>query len=121
MHSKIPDPDPAEVTVFTALIALCVFVAALLGAPSADAAGLPVFATSYTPEAGQTDHTPCTGAPRRPLCLAAREGDRTIALSRALLWFRGGPYRWHEKVRVTSHIPQCNGVYSVEDTMNRRW
>ncbi len=78
---------------------------------------LPVFVTSYNPAKEQTDETPCHGASGRDLCLAAEEGDRTIAISQDLLKY----FRFHEKVRVVSKIPQCNGVYSVEDTMNKRF
>jgi hypothetical protein len=84
---------------------------------------LTVTTTSYNPEPGQTDHAPCIGASGRDLCLAAREGDRTIALSRDLLAYYGlgGRYRWHDKVRLRSAAPGCNGVFSVEDTMNVRF
>lgn len=77
----------------------------------------PVFITSYNPVKGQTDETPCHGASGRDLCLAAKEGDRTVAISQDLLKF----FRFHEKVKVVSKIPQCNGVYSIEDTMNKRF
>ena len=103
------------------IITLCCLTLGMLITHTASAAGVEVFTTSYNPARAQTDFTPCVGGSGRDLCQAAREGDRTIALSRDLLWFRGGPYRWHDKVRLTSDIPQCNGVYSVEDTMAKRW
>lgn len=82
-----------------------------------------IWVTSYNPEEGQTDDAPCTGASNRDLCLAAREGDRTIALSRDLIAYYGlgGTYRWHDKVVLTSPTPGCNGVFSVEDTMHERF
>jgi len=103
------------------IITLCCLTLGMLITHTASAAGVEVFTTSYNPVRAQTDFTPCVGGSGRDLCQAAREGDRTIALSRDLLWFRGGPYRWHDKVRLTSDIPQCNGVYSVEDSMHWRW
>lgn len=82
----------------------------------------PVFVTAYNPAQNQTDGSPCTGASGRDLCRAAREGDRVIALSRNLLWFSGGPFKWHDKVKLHSEIPQCDGIIlSVEDTMNARF
>ena len=84
--------------------------------------GIEVFTTSYNAEIRQTDGSPCTGASGRDLCQAAREGDRTIAVSRDLLWFNGGPFRWHDKVKLASDVPQCDGlVLSVEDTMAARF
>lgn len=77
--------------------------------------------TSYNPVAGQTDASPCTGASLRNLCTAAREGDRVLALSRDLLWRNGGEWRWHDKIRLISKTSQCNGVFSVEDTMHARF
>lgn len=78
---------------------------------------LVVFVTSYNPVSGQTDSDACTGASGRNLCVAAREGDHTIALSRDLL----GRFHWHDKVRMVSTNPSCAGVYSVEDTMAARF
>lgn len=80
-----------------------------------------VFLTSYNPLPEQTDATPCSGASGRDLCQAAKEGDRTIAVSQDLLWWNGGPFRYHDKIKVTSDIPQCNGIFSLEDTMNARF
>lgn len=80
-----------------------------------------VFITSYNPAVAQTDDSPCEGASGRNLCQAAKEGDKIIALSQDLLWWKGGPFRYHDKIKVVSDIPQCNGVYSLEDTMNARF
>ena len=77
--------------------------------------------TSYNPSVHQTDASPCVGASLRNLCTAAKEGDRTVALSRDLLWRWGGEFRWRDKVKITSDNPQCNGVYSLEDTMAKRF
>jgi len=76
-----------------------------------------VTVTSYNAEIGQTDSSPCTGASGRNLCVAAHEGDRTIALSRDLL----KTFRWHDKVRLVSDNPACNGLFSVEDALNKRF
>lgn len=78
--------------------------------------------TSYNPHVAQTDNTPEVGASGRNLVIAAKEGDRTIALSRDLLWYYGkGKIKWHDKVKLVSDNPQCNGLFSVEDTMNKRF
>lgn len=98
---------------------LLILTIGLLLATPAEA--MTVTVTSYNAEKSQTDHDACTGASGRNLCTAAREGDRVIALSRDLLWRWGGAYRWHDKVRLKSDNPVCDGVYSVEDTMHRRF
>jgi hypothetical protein len=115
-RSSMPLKGLINILAFTAAT---IFFFSLAG--YANAAGISVFVTAYNAEPGQTDDEPCTGASGRNLCVAAKEGDRTIALSRDLLWYRGGPFRWHYKVRLVSGIPQCNGVYSVEDTLNKRF
>lgn len=97
-----------------AFVAMCILI------PDMKAAQV-VTVTSYNPHVSQTDDGPCVGASSRNLCRAAREGDRVIALSRDLLARWGGPYRWHDKVKLTSDVPQCNGVFSVEDTLHRRF
>lgn len=114
------DPTKTMTLSLIASVLTCACIALVMMPGDAEAA-TQIFAASYNPQAKQTDDSPCVGGSGRDLCKAAREGDRTIALSRDLLWYRGGPYRWHDKVRLTSEIPQCNGVYSVEDTMHRRW
>lgn len=93
----------------------------LLWIDSAGAKMFEVKVTSYNPEVGQTDSSPCTAASGRNLCIAAKEGDRVIALSRDLLKRNGGHWEWHDKIRLTSKTPACNGVFSVEDTMNARY
>lgn len=83
-----------------------------------------VFATSYNPEARQTDGDPRTGANG----VAMREG--MIAVSRDMLqqhdprargYNNGSPLAYGMKVKLTSPIPQCNGVFEVQDTMNIRY
>ena len=96
-------------------------ITALVWAWSASARGITVVATSYNPSVSQSDDSPCTGASGRNLCTAAREGDRVIAVSRNLLWRNGGPFKWHDKLRLVSDIPNCRGVFSVEDTLAPRF
>ena len=93
----------------------------LLAIPGAYAKSVAAFTTSFNPLRSQTDHDSCTGASGRNLCRDAKEGDRVIALFRDLLAYFGGHFRWHDKVRLRSNVPQCNGVFSVEDTMHRRF
>ena len=117
----IHDPNRTFTWTLFAAMFTCALIGTVIAAGKAHAGGIEVFATSYNPTVAQNDSSPCVGASGRNLCTAAKEGDRTIALSRDLLWYRGGPYRWHDKVKLTSDVPQCNGVYSVEDSMHWRW
>lgn len=83
-----------------------------------------IFVTSFNPESRQTDGDPRTGAAGVPM----KEGQ--MALSRDLLYPNdpkldtgynpGSPIKYFDKVKITSLIPQCNGVFEVTDTMNRR-
>jgi hypothetical protein len=100
--------------------AVAAFVFFLSGAV-VGAAPIPVTGTTYQLVRSQTDHDNCVGASLRNLCTAVKEGDRIIALSRDLLWRWGGPFRWHDKVRLVSANPHCSGVYSVEDTLAKRF
>ena len=101
------------------LIAMCLFLPA---PPHAHARNFPVYFTSYNPEKEQCDSDPCVGAGLVDLCQRAREGGRTIALSQDLVgrapW---KPFHYHDVVRLTSDVPQCNGEFMVEDTMNARY
>lgn len=124
------DDSPIATKVLTGLlfiglplifILMGVLIGMAINIEKADASTPKIFITSYNPQKGQTDDSPCTGASGRNLCTAAKEGDRVIAVSRDLLKRNGGLFKWHDKVKVTSEIPQCNGIYSVEDTMNKRF
>ncbi len=78
-----------------------------------------IYVTSYNPEVGQTDASPCIGASLRDVCVAAKEGDRVIALSQDMM--NMGVFAYHDKVLLQSDNPKCRGVFSLEDTMNARW
>lgn len=80
------------------------------------------FFTSYNPEVGQTDASPCIGANGTNVCDMATQGIRTIALSQDLVG-RGDykQFKYGDKVRLYSENPQCNGVFQVEDTLNSRY
>lgn len=83
-----------------------------------------VFVTSFNPQTSQTDGDPYVGAAGTKM----KEGD--IALSRDLLYpnsnlntgyNKGSPVKYGDKVRLHSLIPQCNGEFTVTDTMNKRF
>lgn len=74
--------------------------------------------TSYNPEVGQTDGSPCIGAHSTDICELYRTGVRPIAVSRDLL---AAGIRYGDKVKLWH--PTCagaNGIFQVEDTMNAR-
>lgn len=79
------------------------------------------FFTSYNPEIGQTDSSPCIGANGTSVCELARHGIRTIALSQDLVGHYGKKFIYGSKVRLYSDNPQCNGIFQIEDTMNKRY
>ena len=80
------------------------------------------FFTSYNPEKGQTDASPCIGASGRDQCVLAKQGIRIIALSQDMVgraeWKK---YHYGETVRLYSDNPQCEGEFLVLDTMNKRY
>lgn len=81
-----------------------------------------LFFTSYNPEVGQTDASPCIGANGTNICELAKQGVKTIALSQDLVG--RAPYKrfkYGEQVTLISDNPQCNGVFQIEDTMNKRY
>lgn len=83
-----------------------------------------VFFTSYNPEVGQTDSTPCVGASGKDQCQLAKEGVRMLALSQDLVgrvdW---KPYTYGDRVLLKGETddPRCNGEFEVVDTMNKRY
>lgn len=82
----------------------------------------PIFFTSYNPEVGQTDNSPCIGANGTNLCQMALRGIRTIALSQDLVGRLGNKeYTYGDRVMLYSDNPQCNGIFQIEDTMNKRY
>ena len=80
------------------------------------------FFTSYNPEVGQTDNSPCIGASGVDQCKLAKTGVRMIALSQDMVgraeWKE---YHYGETVRLYSDNEQCNGEFLVVDTMNKRY
>lgn len=86
--------------------------------------------TSYNPEAGQTDSTPCiAGGTGLNLCDLAKGGDRPIALSQELIQWSSiganGPFKAgdHIILESTDHPDdwRCNGEFIVADAMNIRF
>lgn len=84
--------------------------------------------TSYNPEPGQTDSTPCVaGGTGYSLCDRAQQGERLIALSQELLaWStQRGPVQAGDQVTLESidqpNDPRCNGTFTVADAMNVRF
>jgi len=81
-----------------------------------------VFFTSYNPEVGQTDSTPCIGAGLTNVCDLARQGIRPIALSQDLVGRTGSKiFKYGQIVHLQSDNPQCTGRFQIEDTMNKRY
>lgn len=76
-------------------------------------------ATSYNPEQGQTDSTPCISGSGKDICELAKQGIRTIALSRDLL----RKYPYGTKITINSELDdsRCKGEFLVADTMNARY
>ena len=100
--------------------------------------GVKVHATSYNPEVGQTDSSPChAGGTGINVCDSFEAGDRPIALSQELTaWSQKGKMRVAmdcgdacitfepgEKVFAVSELddPRCNGVFTVSDALNVRY
>ena len=83
-----------------------------------------IFFTSYNPEAGQTDSTPCiAGGTGANVCEIYANGERPIALSQELIsWsILKGEIKPYTKVLLESDIEQCNGEFVVVDAMNIRY
>ena len=84
--------------------------------------------TTYNPEPGQTDSTPCIGASGDDQCeLATNHGARIIALSQDMVSHFGDKrFKYRDRVRLEQHPEEspndlCNGEYEVLDTMNARF
>lgn len=81
--------------------------------------------TSYNPEVGQNDSTPCIGASGQDQCQLARTGTKILALSQDLrakfLPKNGKSYQYPVQVYLESNNPSIQGCYWVYDTMNARW
>ena len=80
-----------------------------------------VTATAYEAVAGQTDSKPFITADNSRIPRGYGSHTRWLALSRDLLRPWGGPFDFGDKVRVEGISPALDGVYTVHDTMNRRY
>jgi len=87
-----------------------------------------IMATTYNPEVGQTDASPCIGASLADQCdLARNHGARIMALSQDLVSRSSAtPYHYHDKVLLKQDPREapnalCEGEYEVLDTMNARF
>jgi len=80
-----------------------------------------VKATAYEAVAGQTDSKPFVTADNSRIPKGYGSHTRWLALSRDLLRPWGGPFAFGDKVRVQGISPAFDGVYTVHDTMNRRY
>jgi hypothetical protein len=80
-----------------------------------------VTATAYGAVAGQTDSKPFLTADNSRIPRYYGSHTRWLALSRDLLRPWGGPFAFGDKVRVTGISPALDGVYTIHDTMNRRY
>lgn len=92
---------------------------------SADLRQINVVATSYNPQAGQTDNSPCKAAGGHDICQIAREGGKVIAVSRDLRQYflnkKGSYYQYPAQVYVESQTEGVTGCYWIYDTMNARF
>ena len=84
-----------------------------------------IYFTSYNPEAGQTDETPCiAGGTGYDLCAMYLAGERPIAFSQDLVeWAGGSPLKAGDVVELRSKDPdpRCNGEFTVADSLNARY
>lgn len=80
-----------------------------------------VTATAYEAVASQTDGKPFITADNSRIPRGYGSHTRWLALSRDLLRPWGGPFEFGDKVRVRGVSRQLDGVYTVHDTMNRRY
>ncbi|TVT43608.1 hypothetical protein FNT36_05855 [Hymenobacter setariae] len=88
---------------------------------SATSAVYMVKATAYEAVPGQTDNKPFVTADNSRIPKGYGSHTRWLALSRDLLRPWGGPFAYGDKVRVQGISPAFDGVYTVHDTMNRRY
>jgi hypothetical protein len=80
-----------------------------------------VTATTYEAVVNQTDDEPFITADNSRIPRSYGSHTRWLALSRDLLRPWGGPFEFGDKVRVRGISPALDGVYTVHDTMNRRY
>jgi 3D (Asp-Asp-Asp) domain-containing protein len=80
-----------------------------------------VTATAYEAVVNQTDDEPFVTADNSRIPRGYGSHTRWLALSRDLLRPWGGPFEFGDKVRVQGMSPALDGVYTVHDTMNRRY
>lgn len=80
-----------------------------------------VTATAYEAVVGQTDSKPFITADNSRIPRGYGSHTRWLALSRDLLRPWGGPFEFGDKVRVQGISPALDGVYTIHDTMNRRY
>jgi 3D (Asp-Asp-Asp) domain-containing protein len=80
-----------------------------------------VTATAYEAVVNQTDDEPFVTADNSRIPRGYGSHTRWLALSRDLLRPWGGPFDFGDKVRVQGMSPALDGVYTVHDTMNRRY
>jgi 3D (Asp-Asp-Asp) domain-containing protein len=80
-----------------------------------------VRATAYEAVVSQTDGEPFVTADNSRIPRSYGSHTRWLALSRDLLRPWGGPFEFGDKVRVRGISPALDGVYTVHDTMNRRY
>ena len=80
-----------------------------------------VRATAYEAVASQTDSRPFITADNSRIPKGYGSHTRWLALSRDLLRPWGGPFEFGDRVRVRGISPALDGVYTVHDTMNRRY
>lgn len=79
-----------------------------------------VKATTYYPVPEQTDDTPLITASGHKIDPGNASNHRWVAVSRDLHSRWGGPLSFGEKIYITG-VGKYDGVYTVMDTMNRRW
>jgi hypothetical protein len=80
-----------------------------------------VTATAYEAVVNQTDDEPFVTADNSRIPRSYGSHTRWLALSRDLLRPWGGPFEFGDRVRVRGISPALDGVYTIHDTMNRRY
>jgi 3D (Asp-Asp-Asp) domain-containing protein len=80
-----------------------------------------VTATVYQAVASQTDSNPFLTADNSRIKPHYGSKMHWLALSRDLLAQGGGKFQYGDKVHVGGVSPELDGVYTVHDTMNRRY
>ncbi len=115
-------PTPARALGLLALFAILLSTAAAASRKaSKNSLVYTVTATTYEAVANQTDSKPFITADNSRIPRGYGSHTRWLALSRDLLKPWGGPFEFGDKVRVRGISPALDGVYTVHDTMNRRY